>query len=1020
MLGIKPVQDLHVGFGCDTAKRITLLLSLLIVATPISSSGQKAPGTKGALRWGEPITLFNGKDFAGWEFTDPNLAGSWKVEQGVLVSSGRGSNIMTARKFGDFILHVEFNCAPKSNSGVYVQGRYSDVKWLEVQIETDSEQEPPTHHTGAIYARLAPSPELPRQAGVWQSFDITLVGRAITVVQNGKTVIDRKEVPGDKRHALDTHAVPGPIYLQGAEDGRVTFRNVVITPAQELENSTSQILQIQNDFYQLPLSFEANQGQADARVRYLAWGTDYTVFLTDDEVVLPFQNRQPGITGSNAFRPVGKVGKCCSFDVRAGRWSGVDQYWKSLRQLLMPERNLFFSESTVDNSATRPETQPPALHALRMRLVGSNPKARIIGLDKLPGSSNYFIGADPEKWRTDVPNYLKAKFKDIYPGIDLIYYGNHRRLEYDLVIAPGADPAQIKLSFAGMDGMHVDPASGDLVLTTGEDEVRFRKPAISQLAAPHSSIPATPRTTMALGMDAGSGATRSESADSHLDTLSGSFVLAGHNQVAFRLPRYDRGRALLIDPVLTYSSYLGGNGYESGKAIAVDGAGNAYVTGDTASADFPTANPLQARSNTSASQVFVTKLNASGSALMYSTYLGGGAGNWGTGITVDSSGNAYVVGDTTSTDFPTAKPFQPINRASPSARYSAFIAKLNAAGTALVYSTYLGGSVDNWGYGIAVDSSGSAYVTGSTLSPDFPTAAPLQATNKATPKTGTVTAFIAKLNAAGSALVYSTYLGGSDGGSGQSIAVDSPGNAYVAGYTSSNDFPTVHALQASNHGDFDTFVAKLNSAGSALVYSTYLGGSGVDYGYGIAVDSSGGAYLTGRTYSTDFPTANPLQALNKGEIDAFVAKLNAARSALVYSTYLGGERYDEGNSIAVDLSGDAYVTGVTYSTDFPTATSFQSRCGGCSTYADAFVVKLSALGSALVYSTYLGGSGVDYGYGIAADSSGNAYITGETSSTDFPVAHPLQASARGKFDVFVTKISPVGANPVSTIRPAER
>lgn len=299
-------------------------------------------------------------------------------------------------------------------------------------------------------------------------------------------------------------------------------------------------------------------------------------------------------------------------------------------------------------------------------------------------------------------------------------------------------------------------------------------------------------------------------------------------------------------------------------------------------------------------------------------------------------------------------------------------------------------------------------MTGSTLSTDFPTTVALQATNKATPKTETVTAYVAKLNSAGSALVYSTYLGGSDGDSGQGIAVDSSGNAYVTGYTSSEDFPTVNPLQAGSHGDFDAFVAKLNPRGSDLVYSTYLGGSGVDYGYGIAVDSSGSAYVTGRTYSTDFPTANPLQALNKGELDAFVAKLNAAGSALVYSTYLGGDRYDEGNSIAVDPSGNAYVTGVTYSTNFPAATPYQSTCGGCSTYADAFVVKLNALGSALVYSTYLGGSGVDYGYGIAVDSSGTAYVTGETSSTDFPVVHPLQPSPHGNFDVFVTKLGESG------------
>ncbi|MGA8089261.1 MAG: SBBP repeat-containing protein, partial [Terracidiphilus sp.] len=504
------------------------------------------------------------------------------------------------------------------------------------------------------------------------------------------------------------------------------------------------------------------------------------------------------------------------------------------------------------------------------------------------------------------------------------------------------------------------------------------------------------------------------------EAFKGRFVLAGHNRVVFALEEYERKRALVIDPVLSYSTYFGGSGYDSGQAIAVDGAGNAYVTGDTTSAEFPTANPLQPSFGTGSSDVFVTKLNAMGSGLVYSTYLGGSASNWGTGIAVDSSGNAYVIGNTTSTDFPTAKPYQATNRASANARYSAFVAKLNAAGTGLLYSTYLGGSVENWGYGIAVDSSGNAYVTGSTLSADFPTAAALQAANRATLKTETVTAYVAKLNSAGSALDYSTYLGGSDGDSGQGIAVDSRGNAYVTGYTSSTDFPTVKPVQASNRGDFDAFVAKLNPDGSALVYSTYLGGSGVDYGYGIAVDSVGNAYVTGRSYSTDFPMANPLQVSYKGELDAFVAKLNPAGSAFIYSTYLGGSRYDEGNSIAVDPSGNAYVTGVTYSTDFPTAWPLQSRCGGCSSYADAFVAKLNAIGSALVYSTYLGGSGVDYGYGIAVDSHGNAYVTGETSSTDFPVAHPLEPSAHGNFDVFVTKISSVGPNPVSTVRRTER
>jgi Domain of Unknown Function (DUF1080)/Beta-propeller repeat len=1017
MLWVRAIANLQKRIGGSTSGKVAFILSLLMVTLPAPCLCREAPAAQSDLRWGKSITLFNGKDFTGWEFSDPRLAGSWKVEQGMLVSSGRGSNLLTARKFGDFKLHIEFNCAPKSNSGVYVVDRFTDTKWLEVQIETDSEQERPSHHTGAIYARLAPSPELPRRAGVWQSFDITLVGRTITVVQNGQTVIDRKKIPGNKGQALDTREMPGPLYLQGSEDGRVAFRNIVITPGQDFEKSKSQT---QNDFGQLPLTFEANQGQSDARVRFLARGVGYTVFLADDEAVLAFEKPRPGIDRSRTLRPCGNPGPLWFSSVHAGPWSGLARYWRSLGQLLMPDLDSFSCEPNTSKPGMRAGLKTPARRILRMRLERSDPRTRIVGMGELPGRNNYFIGSDPAKWRTNVPSYSKVKYQGVYPGIDLIFYGNRRRLEYDLVVAPGSDPRQIELSFTGADGMRVDASCGDLVLRVGDDEVRFHKPAVSQPVLQRSRFSADLPTDSGSGTGQLSGATRRKLRARNQESVDGEFVLESHNRVAFGLPAYDHKRELVIDPVLSYSSYLGGSGYESGHAIAVDGAGDAYVTGDTASADFPIAEPLQPQFGAGGSDVFVAKLNAAGSALVYSTYLGGSASSWGTGIAVDSAGNAYLVGNTTSTDFPTVKPIQAANRAGPSARYSAFVAKLNAAGTALEYSTYLGGSVENWGYGIAVDASGSAYVTGSTLSVDFPTASPFQAINKATPKTDTVTAFVAKLDPGGSAFTYSTYLGGSDGDSGQSIAVDSSGDAFITGYTSSDDFPTANALQPSSHGDFDAFVTKLNPLGSALVYSTYLGGSGVDYGYGIAVDSSGNAYVTGRTYSTDFAIANPLQASYGGELDAFVAKLNPAGSALVYSTYLGGDRYDEGNGIAADPSGNAYVTGVTYSAGFPTVGALQPTCGGCDSNADAFVAKVNPTGSALVYSTYLGGSGTDYGYGIAVDSSGDAYVTGETSSTDFPVAHPLQPGAHGSSDVFVTKVSPLGAHAVSTVRRTER
>ena len=729
-----------------------------------------------------------------------------------------------------------------------------------------------------------------------------------------------------------------------------------------------QKVRLVQSYGRMPLSFEANQGQTDSRVRFLARGGGYTIFLTDDEAVLTLRKSQPSQFGmgrlgkfglSNWLRPFGLV------DPHAGRWPSLaddlNPMWRSLIPnlgQLVPEPN-----SGKGGVAAGIEFQSPQV--VRMRLAGGNAKARVIGLDELPGRNNYFIGNDPKKWRTNVPSDARVKYEGVYPGVDLVYYGNQRDLEYDFVVAPGADPNQIKLSFAGADGMRVDAASGDLVLKVGDDEVRFHKPAVYQPALAAVSSPPSPFV----------GAARLEARHSSLVTRHSSFVLASNNEVAFRVARYDPKRTLVIDPVLSYSTYLGGSSADQGVGIAVDSSGNAYVSGFTQSTDFPTANSLQANPG-GTEDAFVTKLNPSGSALVYSTYLGGSGQDIGFGIAVDSSGSAYLTGYTSSTNFPTMKPLQ----ASLDGTQDAFVAKLNPAGSALVYSTYLGGSdidVGNW---IAVDSSGNAYLTGYTRSTNFPTVNPLQATLD-----GTQDAFVAKLNLAGSALVYSTYLGGSGVDLGFLIAVDSSRNAYVSGYTSSTDFPTVNPLQESyGGGTYDGFVAKLNPAGSVLVYSTYLGGRGVDVCIGIAVDSSGNAYLTGYTSSTNFPTLKPLQATLDGTQDAFVAKLNPAGSALVYSTYLGGSGVEIGEGIAVDSFGSAYVTGYTSSTDFPTVNPLQASYGGG--FFDAYLAKLNPAGSALVYSTYGGGGGSDYGRGIAVDSSGNVYVTGGTLSNNFPTS----------------------------------
>lgn len=736
----------------------------------------------------------------------------------------------------------------------------------------------------------------------------------------------------------------------------------------------------------LPLHFEANRGQTDARVRFLSRGAGYTIFLTADEAVLALRKSQPGLSRLEPFGPV---------DPRTGRWPSLAGNLKSLWRSLIPDLSQVVPEPNAGKATVLARFESQSPQVMRMRLVGGNADSRVVGLHPLPGRSNYIIGNDPKKWRTRVPSYARVKYESVYPGVDLVYYGNQRQLEYDFVVAPGADPKQIKLNFVGADGMHLDAASGDLVVKVGKEEIRFHKPVVYQAAVAEVS------------------GRRRRSQSAGTAELEGRFILASSSEVAFRVAGYDPKRTLVIDPVLSYSTYLGGSSDDYGNSLAVDAAGNAYVTGYTASSDFPTATPLD-QANAGSYDAFVAKLNAAGSALVYSTYLGGSSDDYGNSVAVDASGNAYVTGHTSSTDFPTTTPLQ----ASNGGLFDAFVAKLNPAGGALVFSTYLGGSSDDRGNGIAVDATGNVYVAGTTSSSDFPTATPLQPHSGG----GVYDVFVAKLNAAGSSLVYSTYLGGSDDDYGNGIAVDAAGSAYITGYTSSTNFPTANPLQSKFGGQNDAFVAKLNSTGSALTYSSYLGGAGDDRSNGIAVDAAGNAYVTGATQSTDFPTVNAFQGTfgSTSLNDAFVSKVNPTGSALVYSTYLGGS--DGALAIAVDAAGDAYVTGHSTAPGFPTVSPLQASFGGGQN--DAIVSELDPAGSALLFSTYLGGTDFDYGDGIAVDAPGNVYVTGYTYSGDFPTtpgAFDLSAhvgtcgspATSACPDSFVSKISPAAALSVS-------
>ena len=607
-----------------------------------------------------------------------------------------------------------------------------------------------------------------------------------------------------------------------------------------------------------------------------------------------------------------------------------------------------------------------------LRSVGAENDVQLIAEHKLPGKVNYLIGNDPENWQTDVPIYKELIYKELYKDIDLKIYGTNNQMEYDFIVYPGADPNDIRMVFEGIDALSVDE-EGNLVIKTAIGKLKHLKPVIYQ------------------------------EIDDRRHTVEGSFAVA-KNTFGFDVGDYDISRPLIIDPLtLSYSTYLGGDGDDFGRGIAVDSDQHAYVTGATDSLNFPTTTgAFQQAHGGGYRDVFVTKLNLAGTALVYSTYLGGNDLDYGHGIAVDSDQDAYVTGWTESTNFPnTTGAFQ---QAHGGGYCDAFVTKLNPAGSALVYSTYLGGSDSDEGYGIAVDSNQHAYVTGWTSSSNFPTTAGAfqQASG------GYCDAFVTKLNPAGTTLVYSTYLGGSDGDEGYDIAVDSDQHAYVTGRTDSSNFPnTTGAFQQAHGGGYcDAFVTKLNPAGSALVYSTYLGGNDLDYGHGIAVDSDQDAYVTGWTESTNFPnTTGAFQrTYGWGSSDAFVTKLNPAGSALVYSTYLGGIGGDCGYGIAVDSNQHAYVTGDTDSLNFPTtAGAFQRTYGGG--ISDAFVTKFTHAGSVLVYSTYLGGNYQDYSHDIAVDSDQDAYVTGYTNSLNFPTTAGAfqQAYGGGSNDAFVTK-----------------
>lgn len=625
--------------------------------------------------------------------------------------------------------------------------------------------------------------------------------------------------------------------------------------------------------------------------------------------------------------------------------------------------------------------------AVRLTLKGGNPAAAAAAREELPGKTNYLLGNDPRRWRTGIASYAKVHYREVYPGIDLVYYGNQQQLEHDFIVAPGADSRTIRWMVDGSEPLALD-ADGRVRIGVG-DTVVLQPPVVYQKIQGERRI------------------------------VRSRYVLNGR-EIGFEVGDYDPAEALIIDPVVSYSTLLGGGTFglgDRGTGIAVDVAGNAYLTGMTESASFPTTAGSLDRVLSGSADAFVVKLNPSGTALVYSTFLGGPGDDRGAAIAVDASGNAYVTGVSYSSDFPTTTGAA---QRSYGGSGDAFISGLNAAGTGLLYSTYLGGSGTDSGMGIARASSGSVIVTGTTDSSVFPTTTgSFQAPGRIT-RAG----FVARVSSTGG-LVYSTA-----GIGGNAIAVDSSDNAYITGSTSDTSFPTTAGAfdTTYNGGPSDAFVAALNSTGSALLFSTFLGGrpsivGGEDEGTAIALDSARNVYVTGYTRSQDFPMSpGAYQDFIGGLRSAFITKLDASGRTLLYSTFLGGRDNDSGYAIAVDSAGNAYVTGETVSRNFPTTSdALDTICEDinnntsrpCS-LSDAFLTVVNPAGTGLVYSTYLGGGGADEGRALAFDSSGTLYITGYTAASDFLVTPgAYQTALRGAPNVFVTKMNFGGGGVVT-------